>query len=267
MSAAPDLAFDIKGLRWVLSEDFTLEIDALGLPRGQTTLLLGPSASGKSTLLSLLGRVEGSYFPDANPRALSGEILLSVGGNGEGPLDLLSLGERELLKQRIRGVKVGFVFQREGLFAGRSVLENVAWPLQCHGMKRDAAESRARELLDLVALPESRDVATLSGGERKRLALARTLGPKPPVLLLDEPFTGLDPNALKALGDVLVRIADDPEVTIVMVTHQREDIERMGEFVVLMRRGSVARAGAREDLAQDLERFLDGEWLQDGEDT
>ncbi len=249
-------AFAIRDLAWQVAPDFRLQVPALDLPAGRTTLLLGPSASGKSTLLSLLGRVEGSYFPPATPRPLSGQVHLHAADTD--PLDLLALDERALMRHRVRGARVGFVFQREGLFAGRSAADNVAWPLIAHGARPADATERAHALLAQVGLAPGRDVATLSGGERKRLALARTLALDPPVLLLDEPFTGLDPKALAGLTDVLAAIAADPARTVVMVTHQREDIERLGDHVVLMKRGAVALTGPRADLADALEAFLAG---------
>jgi ABC-type sulfate/molybdate transport systems ATPase subunit len=251
-------AYRVVDLRWQVAPTFTLAIDALELPLGQTTLLLGPSASGKSTLLRLLGRVEGSYFPGAAPAPLAGQIWLRPGRDAA-EIELLGLSERQLMARRLRGVEIGVVFQREGLFAGRTALDNVAWPLVAHGRPADAAEARARELLERVGLPADRDVSALSGGERKRLALARTLGPRPPVLLLDEPFTGLDPRALAGLLDLVAEIAADPATTVVMVSHQREDIERLGEHVVLMAGGRVAHAGPRQAVAGALAAFLEGE--------
>ena len=117
--------YEIEKLRWELGPSFVLQVDDLDIPAGSTTLLLGPSASGKSSLLSLLGRVEGTYFPPPIPKLLTGEIRFDG-------LDLLSLSERELMKRHIRGPEIGFVFQREGLFEGLSVVENVSWPLVAH---------------------------------------------------------------------------------------------------------------------------------------
>jgi len=253
-------AYTVESLHWQVAPNFGLSIDALGLPLGQTTLLLGPSASGKSTLLRLLGRVEGSYFPDAEPRPLRGHIWLQPDAGTE-RVDILAMSERELLKRRIRGLKVGVVFQREGLFVDRSVLQNVAWPLRAHDTPPDEADARARELLEQVELSPERTVATLSGGERKRLALARALGPKPPVLLLDEPFTGLDPRSLDELLTLTQRLIADADggLTVVIVTHQKEDIDRLGDHVVILRNGSLAVAGPRADMEAQLAAFVAGE--------
>lgn len=256
----PTSAYAIDALRWQVAPNFALNIPELSLPQGKTTLLLGPSASGKSTLLRLLGRVENDYFPPVHPRDALGKIWLRPTPS-DAPLDLLALTERQLMRQKIRGLKVGIVFQREGLFVDLSVLQNVAWPLQAHGMAPDAARARALELLEQVELSPDRTVAALSGGERKRLALARALGPRPPVLLLDEPFTGLDPRALDELLTLTERLIAESEdgLTVVIVTHQREDIERLGQYVVMLAGGQLARAGTREDMDETLTAFMAGE--------
>jgi len=250
--------FQIEDLAWRVSPDFRLDVPRLALPSGRTTAILGRSASGKSTLLSLLGRVEGSYFERAE--GLSGHIRF------EG-LDLLALSERELLQRKLRGHTIGFVFQREGLFPERDATDNVAWPLRALGLAPDAAIARARETLAAVGLAPDRQVATLSGGERKRLAIARAIAPRPRVLLLDEPLTGLDPEALGGLRELLAGLAragagggdaGAAAGAIVMVTHQREDVDALADHLVFMDRGRVALAGPRAELARELEAFFQG---------
>lgn len=257
-------AYRARALRWRVGPGFALEVPALEVPRGRTTLLLGASASGKSTLLRLLGRVEGGYFPAERGAAPEGELWLRARAGGEA-LELLGMSERELLRRRVRGPTVGLVFQREGLFVGRSALDNVAWPLEALGVGAGEAEARARALLEQVGLEADRGVATLSGGERKRLALARALGPRPAVLLLDEPFTGLDPSALGVLRELVARVVAErveagEEMTVVMVTHQPEDIERFGEHVVVLEAGRLVAAGGRGEpaAAAALEAYLTG---------
>lgn len=256
MSPNPTIAFSITDLRWPVSPTFSLEIPHLDLPRGQTTALLGRSASGKSTLLSLLGRVEGSYFE--RPTNLTGKILLRGLRSDSDELDLLAMTERELLKTQLRGPGVGFVFQREGLFPGRSVRDNVAWPLRALGKPAKLADESADRALNSVSLSPEREVATLSGGERKRLAIARAIAMEPRVLLLDEPLTGLDPEALGGLRDLLADLARQRR-TMVMVTHQREDVEALADHLVFMDRGRVALHGPRAQLVDALARFFAGE--------
>ena len=246
-------AFAIHALRWQLSPEFRLDVPALALPAGRTTALLGRSASGKSTLLSLLGRVEGSYFD--RPDHLTGRIDLTLDGE---TVDLLSLSERELLRRKLRGPGIGFVFQREGLFPGRDAVDNAAWPLRALGRQPKEATALASAALEKVGLAPDRQVATLSGGERKRLAIARAIALSPKVLLLDEPLTGLDPEALGGLRELLVGLASEGR-TMVMVTHQREDVTALAHHLVFMDRGQVALHGPRAGLERELEAFFQGD--------
>lgn len=252
-SNAMATAYAIRDLTWQVSPEFRLHIPALDLPAGRTTALLGRSASGKSTLLSLLGRVEGSYFE--RPEGLSGRIALAFAGE---TLELLALSERELLERRLRGPGIGFVFQREGLFPGRDAIDNVAWPLRALGKRPVQAGEIALGALSRVGLAPDRQVATLSGGERKRLAIARAIALSPQVLLLDEPLTGLDPEALGGLRELLLTLSSEGR-TMVIVTHQREDVMLLAHHLVFMDRGEVALAGPREALARELEAFFAGD--------
>jgi polar amino acid transport system ATP-binding protein len=249
-------AYRIKDLRWQVSPRFGLDIPHLELPAEQTTVILGRSASGKSTLLSLLGRVEGSYFD--RPESLSGEIHLEGLRSPTDSLELLHMTERALLRARLRGPGIGFVFQREGLFPHLSVLGNITWPLEVLGYPSHDAEQHAKASLDAVGLGADREVATLSGGERKRLAIARAIALSPKVLLLDEPLTGLDPEALGGLRDLLRGLAREGR-TMVMVTHQREDVDALADHLVFMDAGRVALAGPRAELSDALARFFSGE--------
>ncbi len=256
LGAGQSAVYRIVDLRWRLGPTFTLSVPQLSLPRGKTTALLGRSASGKSTLLSLLGRVEGSYFERADN--LSGEIWLERAGRNA--IELLSQTERQLLTARLRGPGIGFVFQREGLFPGRSTVGNISWPLQaCKVASGQEADALARRHLERVGLNPDKDVSTLSGGERKRLALARALAFEPEVLLLDEPLTGLDPEALGGLLDLLASVAEDDARTIVIVTHQEQDVRRLADHVVFMDAGQVAAAGTREAMDQVLTDFFAGD--------
>ena len=256
---APPAVFRVRDLVWQVSADFRLDIPQLDLPAGKATAILGRSASGKSTLLSLLGRVEGNYFQ--RPEGLSGAIHLRAPEATE-DVELLALPERELLRRKLRGKTLGFVFQREGLFPERDATENVAWPMMALGAAPEAARTRALDMLAAVGLAPDRQVATLSGGERKRLAIARALAPRPGVLLLDEPLTGLDPEALGGLRELLTGLArghdGGPARAMVIVTHQRDDVVAFADHLVFMDRGRVALSGPRADLAAELDAFFAG---------
>jgi ABC-type multidrug transport system ATPase subunit len=254
-TASGDLAYEIRDLSWRLAPSFVLSVPRLGLRRGRTTAILGRSASGKSTLLSLLGRVEGGYF-EGRPAASGAIHVHGLGAPGDS-LELLSQRERALVKAGVRGRGIGFVFQREGLFPDRDALANVTWGLEGAGLDRREARTVAARALEDVSLDPDRQVATLSGGERKRLAIARAIALDPKVLLLDEPLTGLDPEALGALRALLGRLADGRR-TLVMVTHQREDVIALADDLVFMDAGRVILSGARDTLGAELDRFFEG---------
>jgi ABC-type multidrug transport system ATPase subunit len=250
---SPRVALEIRNLVVPVHGGLTVRVPHLELLAGRTTALLGRSASGKSTLLRQLGRVDGGYL--GGGLAATGAILAHALAARLGPsLDLMRLTRRQLQARGVHGRGVGFVFQQEGLFPDRDALGNVRWALEAHGVPD--AEGRAREALVAVELAPDRVVATLSGGERKRLALARCLALRPPILLLDEPFTGLDPAALAGLH-AIVAAERDRGTTIVLVTHQREDVSRLADDVVFMASGQLVRTGPREALAAELSAFFD----------
>jgi len=255
MSLPP--AYRVRDLDWRLGDDFSLSIPYLDIVSGKSTVILGRSGSGKSSLLSLLGRVEGGYFIGSG--VATGAVHLHLDAHSI-PLELLALSERQLLRRRVRGVGVGFVFQREGLFPDRDVLGNVTWALALAHPKLSASALQAagEAVLADVGLAPDRRVATLSGGERKRLALARALALDPPVLLLDEPLTGLDPEALGGLRALLLKLREVGR-TIVMVTHQRDDVLALADEVVFLDAGRVILAGPVAALEAELDRFFAGE--------
>jgi len=256
-----DSALSIRGLTCEIARGVTLDVPRLDLPRGRFTVLLGASAAGKSTLLRLLARVDEGYFPRARP--LAGEAWLAP--DGQPPVDLLALPRRGLAARRVLGPLLAFVFQQEALFTFCGVLDNVAWPLRELGVPAAEAEARGRALLARVGLSPERAVPTLSGGERKKLALARALAPDPAVLFLDEPFTGLDPVAQRALIELVA--AERGRRTAVIVTHERLPYEVLADHVVLMGGGRVLRAGPRAELDGLARAFLDGQPVADAPES
>ena len=192
--------------------------------KGELLCVIGPSGSGKSTLLSLIA---GIRTPD------SGSIIL----NG-----------RDITALEIRKRQIGMVFQDFSLFPSMNVAKNIQY-----GMKDISAEEKASEterLLELAGLAGygNRRVHELSGGEAQRVALVRAIAAKPQVLLLDEPLSALDAPLRKHLRSVIRGIHDATGITMLYVTHDREEAFAIADRIMIMRRGNVEALGTAEDI-------------------
>jgi len=184
--------------------NFTLQI-----PPGKTTAVVGPSGSGKSTLLRIIA---GLLTPAAGTIVLNGHDISHV------PTHLRS---------------VGMIFQDNQLFPHLNVYDNVAFGLRMAKVDKQIIAERCQELLNLVGLTDAakQSVATLSGGEAKRVALARALAPSPQVLLLDEPLTGLDNELHDRLAQDLQRILHATSTTALLVTHLIPEAEVISDAI------------------------------------
>jgi putative ABC transport system ATP-binding protein len=193
----------------------------LDVAPGEFVALMGPSGCGKSTLLNV---VAGLDAVDDGTVEVAGE---RIDGRGE---DWLA---------RFRREHVGIVFQFFNLLDGVSALDNIVLPAMLHGLRRRAAESRARDLLDLLGLGDrtAQVPAVLSGGQRQRLAIARALANEPTLLLADEPTGALDSEGGLEVLELFRRLHADGQ-TIVMVTHS-PDVAAGAQRVVRMRDGRV----------------------------
>src|SRR5436853_4661406 len=191
-------------------KDVTLQIT-----RGESVAIVGPSGSGKSTLLNLIGTLD---------RPTSGEVLL----DGK---DLAKLDDKELA--HVRNHQIGFVFQAHHLLPQCSVLENVLVPTLADKNSAADAEERARALLKRVGLAERMEhrPGQLSGGERQRAAVVRALIMKPQLLLADEPTGSLDRSSSNELGQLLVELNREENVTLIVVTHAPELAKRMSRVL------------------------------------
>ncbi len=196
---------------------------SLSIAPGQVTCLLGPSGCGKSTTLRIIAGVD---------RQDSGEVWL----DGR----VISDAHHHLQPEQR---SIGLIFQDFALFPHLSVAQNVAF-----GLKGSKAEKRARvqELLDRVHLGRFIDTYPheLSGGEQQRVALARALAPKPRVMLMDEPFSGLDNRLRDGIRDETLAILKEEDTAVLLVTHEPDEAMRMADEIALMRRGRIVQAGA-----------------------
>jgi putative ABC transport system ATP-binding protein len=200
----------------------------LDLASGEFVAIMGPSGCGKSTLLNLVAGLD---------TADDGEIVLA----GE---PVTGKTEDELARMRRR--HIGIVFQFFNLLEGMTVLENVVLPAMIAGTKRKPAETRARDLLDLLGLADkASDVpAVLSGGQRQRLAIARALANRPTLLLADEPTGALDTDGGREVLELFKRLHADGQ-TILMVTHN-DEVASAADRIVRMRDGRVDGEGLTE---------------------
>ncbi len=202
--------------------DGTVAVDALDLvaAEGQITVLVGPSGCGKTTSLRMVNRMV---------EPTSGTLLLDG---------------RDVRSQRPAQLRrgIGYVIQQAGLFPHRAVVDNIATVPLLTGMTRRAARARAGELLELVGLPAElgrRYPAQLSGGQQQRVGVARALAADPPVLLMDEPFSAVDPVVREGLQDELLRLQAELGKTILFVTHDIDEAVKLGDAVAVLRTGGV----------------------------
>ncbi|MFC6705050.1 ABC transporter ATP-binding protein [Flexivirga alba] len=187
-------------------------------PTGQITVLVGPSGCGKTTSLRMINRMI---------EPTGGHIYID-------DEDVQSFNAAKLR----RGI--GYVIQHAGLFPNKRVVDNVATVPQLLGTPKARARERAREVLDLVGLPgdfADRWPSQLSGGQQQRVGVARALAADPPVMLMDEPFSAVDPVVREQLQDEFLRLQRDLGKTIVFVTHDIDEALKLGDQIVVMRVG------------------------------
>jgi osmoprotectant transport system ATP-binding protein len=221
--------------------DGTVAVNALDLAveAGQLTVFVGPSGCGKTTSLRMINRM-------IDPT--SGTILLNGKNVRDSPPAQLRRG-------------IGYVIQHAGLFPHRTVIDNVATVPLLTGAGRKAARQRAAELLELVGLPAAfakRYPAQLSGGQQQRVGVARALAADPPVLLMDEPFSAVDPIVRDDLQQQLLRLQSELGKTIVFVTHDIDEAIKLGDKVAVFRVGGVLAqyATPAELLAKPADEFV-----------
>jgi osmoprotectant transport system ATP-binding protein len=198
----------------------TVAVDSLDLdvPAGTTVVLVGPSGCGKTTSLRMVNRLV---------EPTEGRIML----DGRDVRDAKPAALR-------RGI--GYVIQQAGLFPHRTIEDNIATVPLLAGWNRTKARARARELMELVGLEAGqgrRYPHQLSGGQQQRVGVARALAADPPVLLMDEPFSAVDPIVRASLQDELIKLQGELHKTVVLVTHDIEEAIKVGDLVAIFRPG------------------------------
>ena len=203
-------------------DDGTVAVDELDLTvdPGRITVFVGPSGCGKTTSLRMINRMID---------LTSGSILVDGKDVRQSDPPLLRRG-------------IGYVIQQAGLFPHRSVLDNIATVPLLAGWGRAKSRKRAAELLETVGLPANmgdRYPAQLSGGQQQRVGVARALAVDPPVLLMDEPFSAVDPVVREDLQNELLRLQGELDKTIVFVTHDIDEAIKLGDKVAVFRTGGI----------------------------
>ena len=222
--------------------DGTVAVNELSLvaPDGAITVLVGPSGCGKTTSLRMVNRL---IEPSEGRIAIDG-------------VDVRARPAAELRRS------IGYVIQHAGLFPHRTIADNIATVPRLIGQDRRAARARAHELMELVGLDRAlakRYPYQLSGGQQQRVGVARALAADPPVLLMDEPFSAVDPIVRKGLQEEFLRIQGEVAKTILFVTHDIDEAIKLGDKIAMLRQGGVLAQFDSPDrlLAEPADAFVE----------
>jgi phospholipid/cholesterol/gamma-HCH transport system ATP-binding protein len=226
----------------IVLNDLSLSID-----KGKCLVVIGASGTGKSVMLK---HIVGLLKPDKGEVWFDGQRI-----------DKLS--ERQLVDVRTR---FGFLFQMGALFDSLSVAENIAFPIVEHTKKpREEIDRIVKQKLRLVGLPDSgaKMPGELSGGQKKRVALARAIALDPEVILYDEPTTGLDPVRSDVINELILKLQHELNVTSIVVTHDMNSAFKVADRIVMLHEGRIIFDGSVEEIQRsenpDVKRFVEGE--------
>ncbi|ALM21701.1 phosphonate ABC transporter ATP-binding protein [Nonlabens sp. MIC269] len=223
---------EVKGLKKGFNgEEILKGIDATFL-KGKTNMIIGASGSGKSVFLK---NMLGLFEPDA------GEIIY----DGE------RLGEMEIERKSDLRKEMGMLFQHSALFDSMTVEENVMFPLRMFTkMKKNERQERANEILERVNLPglNKKMPSEISGGQQKRVALARAVVNYPRYLFCDEPNSGLDPKTATIIDNLIQEITHERDITTVIISHDMNSVMEIGETIVFLKDGLIAWEGTNKEI-------------------
>ena len=201
--------------------------------------IVGMSGAGKSTLVRCINLLE---------RPTSGQVLVDnlLEGQKE-PVDLCAMSADRLRDAR---KSISMIFQSFNLLMQRTCLKNICFPMEIAGVPKDKAEQRARELLEIVGLPDRADAypAQLSGGQKQRIAIARALASDPKVLLCDEATSALDPTTTRAILRLIQDINKRLGITVIVITHEMAVVEEICSHVAVLEHGQVMETGTVEEV-------------------
>jgi phospholipid/cholesterol/gamma-HCH transport system ATP-binding protein len=247
MSEEPEPFIRVRGLKQQFGDHEVLRGLDLDIHKGETLVILGGSGCGKSVFLKHL---PGLLRPTAGSIRVDGK-------------EIARLKERELGETRH---KISIMFQAGALFDSLTVAENVAFPLREAGISQhEEIRSRVSAALEIVRLPgqEEKLPSDLSGGMRKRVALARAVVDRPACVLFDEPHAGLDPVTADSIDHLIKHLQHAHGITNVVVTHEMRSVFRIADRVVFMKEGTIYWSGTPSELQAtadpELRAFIDGD--------
>jgi glycine betaine/proline transport system ATP-binding protein len=233
-------ALDAGGTRTAISEKFGVIVGVAGaslsVARGEISVLMGLSGSGKSTLLRAANGL--------NP-VTRGHVQIA---DGESAIDVATCDALQM--RRLRRERVAMVFQQFGLLPWRTVRENVGFGLELRGEAPSQQRRIVDEKLELVGLSQwsERYVSELSGGMQQRVGLARAFATDADILLMDEPFSALDPLIRGKLQDELLTLQERVKKTILFVSHDLDEALRLGDRITILQNGRIIQTGTAEDI-------------------
>ncbi len=256
----PDPIIEVRGLKKEFGNRKILTGIDIDVYKSETLVLLGGSGSGKSVLTK---HMVGLMIGDTGSVKVDGE-------------EISNLKERDLAVVR---KKMGIMFQSGALFDSMTVGQNVAFPLREGGLKDDMEISkRVSEALNIVLLEGEEDKmpSDLSGGMRKRVALARAIVDKPQVVIYDEPHAGLDPVTADVIDHLIKRLERDHDITNIVITHELRSVFRIASRIAFLKSGKIYWEGCPDEFTASedpiLKKFLkgessEGEWEKEGSKT
>ncbi|MGD2037029.1 MAG: glycine betaine/L-proline ABC transporter ATP-binding protein [Desulfobacterales bacterium] len=206
------------------------------LESGSLFVIMGLSGSGKSTLLRCINRLI---------EPTKGEIYIE---NGSTKIEIGSLGKKALRK--VREKQIAMIFQHFALFPNRNVLSNVTFGLEIQGIDKNKRLRKGKEVLELVGLQDWPNAypSQLSGGMQQRVGLARALANEAEILLMDEPFSALDPLIKVNMQDELLKLREKVRRTILFVTHDLDEALKIGDRIAIMEDGQIVQSGTPEEI-------------------
>lgn len=220
------MSLSIRGLNVSLSDNHILKDIDLDIESGEFVSVLGNSGCGKTTLI----------------KSIAGLVDVSSGS--------ISIDEKDISSLSPEKRKTVIVFQDLRLFPHMNVEQNIAFSMKLQKKDKKCIEERVKILLEQVRLSgfEKRKISQLSGGQMQRIALARALGADPELLLLDEPFSGLDESLRKDMGNLVKRLHKENKITTIMITHDKEEAMKFSDKIALMKEGHILQYGTPLDI-------------------